>query len=305
MNTAGQLNESPNLASNGKVSKQTASTEAAERIKEYVQKTVRQTIDDIDKDDLGLTLSYVALPGAIGGAGSVCIRLLNVESSQRSKSESEEIQPEAVTAIGSNINSNVDWVAGFNAHPGIEFLIYILISMTLGGISGFILTIYSIGNPLKRNCLKIASTAMLFGLFLPTSVKLLYDVSNIQAALKEQQVEELDTENQNLRVKNNNLSGSALDSAEGLEKTPEVSKIEANEKAINAYKTIIDNSGVQEFRVDAIKNLGNIGRQNITEDIKVEVKETLNIISAGNEGTEIARESDNQLELIEKEESSQ
>ncbi|NEP57042.1 MAG: hypothetical protein F6K31_08460 [Symploca sp. SIO2G7] len=234
-------------------------------------------------------LKYVIIPGSIGGLGGILIELRGIDLEDAETTETQ-LTP-----------ASDRWLPGLFEKPGIislDFLLYLLISLILGAISGFIFTLYTIGVPGDKNRWRIVSSAMLFGLFFPTTTKFLHQSFLTQAAstYQEELVE--------LREKHDDLTEEVNESIDDLAATDDALNDRAVTKdVIESYERLIKlNDKSPEARMESIRDLGGLAVDNINrqpESVE-QVRKILEDISQEDSALEVKAEANTQLERIDK-----
>ncbi|NEZ59643.1 hypothetical protein D0962_07790 [Leptolyngbyaceae cyanobacterium CCMR0082] len=240
-----------------------------------------------EREEFYEILKYVIIPGSIGGVGGVLLELRGIYLAD---SELTEVQVES---------TKNHWLPVLFDKPGVfsvDFLLYLLVSLILGAISGFIFTFYTIGTPSGKNRWRVVSSAMLFSLFFPTIPKFIHQSFSSQAERTYQ--EEL----VRLREKKEDITEEINESIDDLAAMDSAINDRAiTRELIETYKRLIQiNDESPAARMESIRDLGDLAINNSTrqpESVE-QVQKILEDISQEDPDLEIREEAMLQLERI-------
>ncbi|AFY39475.1 hypothetical protein Lepto7376_3247 [[Leptolyngbya] sp. PCC 7376] len=232
--------------------------EETEYIKEK-QKRLKQ------EESLYVSNKSIFIAGAVGGVGSVCIKLIGEDNLTNEVIQTSETQ-----------NPEIDWLPGELSQVsfglGVEFLLYLMMSIFLGALSGFILI--SMGGISTRidNRRRCLASAILFGLFFPSSIQLMKQNLDSQITIETQQkeVEELKVKEEDLVVKNAALREESKEAIATLTETEEVQdNPELKQKVLDGYIDVFRNVDEINEQEDLLINIADVGRSNTTDNTPI------------------------------------
>lgn len=218
-----------------------------------------------EEEKLYVPTQMLLAAGAIGGVGSVCIKLIGEENLKR------EITQTAGVDNGNSDLLSVD-LSEVSFGGGIEFIIYLIMSIFLGGLSSFILIhMGGISTHLdnRRRCL---ASALLFGLFFPSSIQVMkqnFD-SQIKIESQQQEVQELKDKEEKLSEKNAALTVESKEAIATLTQTEDVQENpELKQKVLEGYIDVFLNVDEVPEQETLIVNIADVGRSNTTENTSI------------------------------------
>ncbi|OKH10892.1 hypothetical protein [[Limnothrix rosea] IAM M-220] len=223
--------------------------------------------DILDKQKtLYISNKTIFTAGAIGGVGSVCIKLIGEESGRNESLESVEEETSRTDLLRSVDFSELSYGLGA------EFVIYLIMSIFLGALSGFILV--SMGGISTRldNQQRCLASAMLFGLFFPSSIQLMKQNFDSQIKIESQQkeVQELKVKEETLSQKNSALREESKEAIVTLTRTEDVQENpELKQKVLEGYIDIFRNVDEASEQKNLLINISDVGEGNIVENTSI------------------------------------
>lgn len=228
----------------------------------YIQEQ-QKTLKEEEK--LYVPTQTLLAAGAIGGVGSVCIKLIGEENLKGEITQTSE----PTNKQGGLLSVDLSEVS-FGG--GVEFIIYLIMSVFLGALSSFILIhMGGISTHLdnRRRCL---ASALLFGLFLPSSIQMMKQNFDSQITIESQQkaVQELKDKGEELSEKNAALTVESKEAIATLTQTEDIhEKPELKQKVLNGYIDVFQNVDEIPEQEALLKNIADVGRNNASANTMI------------------------------------
>ena len=222
----------------------------------------RETLRQIES--LYVSNKMIFMAGAVGGVGSVCIKLIGADELNNEVIQVSETQEE------------IDWLPGelsqVSLGLGVEFLLYLASSIFLGALSSFILIAMGGISTRIENRQRCLASAILFGLFFPSSIQLMKQNMDSQIIIESQQkeVEELKVKEEDLEEKNTALIEESKEAIVTLTQTEDIQeKPELKQKVLDGYMDVFRNVDEVNEQQELLSNIADVGRSNTTENTPI------------------------------------
>ena len=229
---------------------------------EYIEEQKKKLKEE---EKLYVSSQSILAAGAIGGVGSVCIKLIGEENLKNEITQTSTVQDEQVDLLSFDLSQ-------VSLGLGLEFILYSVMSIFLGALSSFILiSMGGISTHInsRRRCL---ASAILFGLFFPSSIQVMKQNFDSQITIENQQkeVQELKVKEVELSEKNAALTVESKEAIATLTQTEDVQeKPELKQKVLDGYIDIFRNVEEVPKQQELLTNIADVGEGNIVPNTEI------------------------------------